>query len=239
MLSGVANLCAVTYDRYVAVTQPFRYLGIMQKKYRYLLVSVWLVSATVAVLPILWKDQRHSRGHQIYVMAVQILFIGLPFIVIAIIYYRIYHHARKCNKVARCHSNTHVINTQFKSLKRTESEFKVACVFALVTVMFFLGWFPVIYYTSAFLFGHARSVPREITELSPITLALGSLGNPFVYSLVKPDFRKALRKLLGKQKKHVVKGSGSGPTSVSRMSQKKGRDSQEKSHEKNPKETNL
>lgn len=237
MLSGVANLCAVTYDRYVAVTQPFRYLSIMQKNYRYLLISVWLISAMVAVLPILWKDRRHTQGHQFYVMAVQILFIGLPFIVIAIIYYRIYYHARKCNKVVRRHSITHVINT--KSFQRTESEFKVACVFAFVTAMFFLSWFPVIYYTSAFLFGHARSVPREITELSPITLALGSLGNPFIYSLVKPDFRKALRKLLGIQRKHFGKGSGNYTTSVSRWSQKKGRESQDRIQEKNPKETNL
>lgn len=221
MLSGITNLCAVTYDRYIAVTQPLRYLTIMQKHCRGLVVSVWLVSIVVAALPLLWEGKvRSGSGHRIYVMAVQIIFVALPFIMIIISHCIIYYHARKCSKLARRLSTIHVVNAQRSSLKRTASEFKVARVFAMVSVMFLLSWFPVLFYTTAVLFNRAYLVPSKLVELSPITLALGSIGNPLVYSLIKPDFRKALHKLLGTQRAQNGDSSGSDPTSFARISQR-------------------
>lgn len=222
MLSGVANLCAVTYDRYIAVTQPLRYLTIMQKNCRTLVVGVWLVSIVVAVLPLLWQGQpRNASIHKIFVMAVQIMFIGLPFILIVASHCMIYYHAKKCSKLSRQLSTIHVISSKRNSLRRTASEFKVARVFALVSVLFLLSWFPVFFYTTAALFNRAYLVPRKLIELSPITLALGSLGNPLIYSLIKPDFRKALRRLFGTQDSRSGESSAStDPTSFTRMSQK-------------------
>lgn len=222
MLSGITNLCAVTYDRYIAVTQPLRYLTIMQKNCRGLIVGVWLVSIVVAMLPLLWQGQsRDASVHRIYVMAVQIVFIGLPFILIIVSHCKIYYHAKKCSKLARQLSTIHVISTKRNTLKRTASEFKVARVFALVSVLFLLSWFPVFFYTTAALFNRAYLVPKKLTDLSPITLALGSLGNPLVYSLIKPDFRKALRRLLETHQSRTGESSASTePTSFTRISQK-------------------
>ncbi|KAK3707192.1 hypothetical protein QZH41_007170 [Actinostola sp. cb2023] len=112
MLSGVTNLCAVTYDRYIAVTQPLRYLNIMQKHCHKLLVGVWVISLAVSTLPVIWEGKGEKSGHKIYVILVQILFIGIPFIFIILSHCRIYYHAKKCSGKSRRLSNGYVINSR-------------------------------------------------------------------------------------------------------------------------------
>lgn len=194
MFSGVANLCAVTYDRYIAVTQPLRYMNIMHRHCRKLLVSVWVISIVISVLPVTWHDIDKKRdGHTIYVMLVQILFIIAPFTFIILCHCCIFHHAKKCS--GKCHRLSN-INQRRPTLLRSTTEIKVARVFALVAFMFLLSWFPVIYYTSAAIFNRGKLVPRVLLEISPITLALGCIINPIIYSLIKPDFRKTIKKML-------------------------------------------
>lgn len=221
MFSGVANLCAVTYDRYIAVTQPLRYMNIMHRHCRKLLVSVWVTSIVISVLPVTWHGKDKKRdGHTIYVMLVQILFIIVPFTFIILCHCCIFYHAKKCSGKCRRLSNA---NQRRASLWRSTTEIKVARVFALVAFMFLLSWFPVIYYTSAAIFNRGKMVPRILLEISPITLALGCIINPIIYSLIKPDFRKTLKKMLSKQpRRGTGDSSASDATSSFRVNQRNG-----------------
>jgi hypothetical protein len=80
--------------------------------------------------------------------------------------------------------------------KKISTEAKVAKVFAIAALMFILSWFPIFIYSGSFVFNKPGIVPKEMLDISPFTIAIGSLVNPILYSFMKPDFRHALDKLL-------------------------------------------
>lgn len=197
MLGGVTNLCAVTFDRYLAVMKPLQYNLRICSSYRKIIVACWGVSVLVSVLPLTWGGNVNTILHKIYIFAVLIVGIIAPFGFIFFADFCIFRQVRKCIEQEKklVLLNDNVRKKQEK--KRISSEAKVAKVFTLVALMFALSWFPVIYFTAAAACGRTDTVPVVITTISPFTLTLGSLINPVLYSFMKPDFRRAVRVIFG------------------------------------------
>ncbi|XP_032241212.1 histamine H2 receptor [Nematostella vectensis] len=192
MFSGIANLCAVTFDRHTAVTQPLRYLNLMSRYFRRIVVCVWIGSIVLSVLPVLWVGEGSSDGHAAYVITTLVVCILTPFLFILFSHCCIFYHARRIThrdrRLNRC--------LRSKRGRVTNTEYKVARIFALVAAMFLISWLPVIYYTTAAVFKRIDLVPQILLDLSPITLALGTVVNPLIYSLMKPDFRLVVKKMI-------------------------------------------
>jgi hypothetical protein len=194
LLSSVANLSAVTFDRYLAVMRPLTYTATISKCFIKILAAVWGVGLICALLPLTWYKSSNMVFLQVYQFFVLVFGIVIPFILIFVGYLRISRQVRNC--VKRELTRSIVDKTEYVKCKNVSSEAKLARVFIAIAVMFVLSWLPVIHVTVVMAIGKPKLMVKALNKCSPFSLALGSLVNPMLYSFMKPDFKRVLRKIL-------------------------------------------
>lgn len=208
LLTGVANVCAVTLDRYLAITKPFIYYDVMTRHFVKFIVGSWVLPLVISIIPLIWNSHL-GLAHKIYLFLLQGLGVVVPYIFVCIAYYLIFHEARHIVRRLRRESslswrNHEDNNKGRKNSNDVASEAKVAKMFALIAISFILSWMPVLYLTSVM---SAVDKPGLVDELSPLwlrdfslfTVALGSMVNPVIYSFFKPDFRSIIKRMLRKR----------------------------------------
>lgn len=58
--SSILNLCAISLDRFLAISRPFRYLSIMSsRRARLLVVSVWILAFIICFPPLVSWNEKH------------------------------------------------------------------------------------------------------------------------------------------------------------------------------------
>lgn len=202
---GASNLCAVTYDRYLAILHPFAYARMIRKAFKILVPGIWLMSIGIACIPLAWfEDNTIGLPSQIYNCSVLVICIAVPFVLIVYANFKIFLLVRRSVRRERQLSVSSVHNDKTNSkqngARKVSSETKVARVFAIASFTFALSYFPMLYYTVAMTFHRRDATPKLMTRLSPFCVVFGSLVNPILYSFMKPDFRRAVKKILsGKQ----------------------------------------
>ena len=67
LLWGVVNICALTYDRFVAAMMPLQYPCRIPKIFKRTLVAVWLIPTIISLLPLFWATDRASIFHKWYI----------------------------------------------------------------------------------------------------------------------------------------------------------------------------
>ena len=209
LLTGVANVCAVTLDRYLAIAKPFIYYAVMTRHFVKFIVSSWVLPMVISIIPLIWGSHP-GLAHTVYLFLLQGLGVVVPYIFVCITYYLIFHEARHIVRRLRRESSlswrSHEDKNKGKKNSNTvASEAKVAKVFALIAISFILSWMPVLYLTS--VISAVGDKPELVHKLSPVwlldfslfTVALGSMVNPVVYSFFKPDFRSIIKRMLRKR----------------------------------------
>ncbi|KAL9984639.1 hypothetical protein ACROYT_G006960 [Oculina patagonica] len=203
---GAANLCAVTYDRYLAILYPFSYTETISKVFKILVPAIWIFSIIVACIPLTWEGNTKLLNTKIYICLVLAICITLPYILIVYANYKIFRLVRQCVRRERelsISSNSMKAGMKHNGARKVSSEAKVARVFAIASLMFVLSYFPTLFYTAAAAFGHVDVVPNLLLDFSPFCVVFGSLVNPILYSFMKPDFRRALKKILSGQRAYL------------------------------------
>lgn len=203
---GAANLCAVTFDRYLAILYPFCYRKTISKVFKIMVPAIWLFSILIACIPLTWEGDTKLLNTKIYICFVLTICIALPYILIVYANYKIFRLVRQCVRRERelsISSNNAKADMKNNGVRKVSSEAKVARVFAIASLMFVLSYFPSLFYTAAAVAGHADIVPLLLLEFSPFCVVFGSLVNPILYSFMKPDFRRALKKILTGQRAYL------------------------------------
>lgn len=209
LLTGVANVCAVTLDRYLAIAKPFIYYAVMTRHFVKFIVGSWVLPMVISIIPLIWGSNP-GLAHTVYLFLLQGLGVVVPYIYVCIAYYLIFHEARHIVRRLRRESSLSWRSHEDKNKGRKNSntvasEAKVAKMFALIAISFILSWMPVLYLTS--VMSAVGDKPELVDKLSPVwlldfslfTVALGSMVNPVVYSFFKPDFRSIIKRMLRKQ----------------------------------------
>ena len=192
LLSGVFNICAVTYDRYVAVMKPLRYSLLMRRRFPVVLTATWTLALAISLLPLFWNTDDGTVVHRAYMLSVEVGCVLVPHMFIFAGHYKIFREVRRFVRREKR------LTSSFRKCKQFQatSEVKVAKVFIVIAVTFALSWLPVEYMTTAVQLGRPDLIPTSLRIVSLFTIALGSLVNPVVYSFMKPDFRRALKRIL-------------------------------------------
>lgn len=209
LICGAANLTAVTADRYVAVTMPFSYHGLMTKYSKSIIAMTWFISVIIALLPLCWLGNISASYHKIYILLVVFLCIILPFLFILFANIKIFTIVRKCiNKeqetlmrVAKNDNKERDRKARSNSMRYIFIEAKVAKVFVVAAITFVVTWFPVLYYSITAGLGYYDAIPNILIKISPFGIILGSLANPIIYSFMKPDFKNAIKTLIYQRKR--------------------------------------
>ena len=198
LLSGVFNLGSVTFDRYVSVLKALQYEEIMRKYFTKMIVVSWLVAITISLIPLVWGTDTQTVAHKVYVLSEIAFFVVVPYALIFTGYCKIFQQVKRSIKRER--ELTASVRKMGHRRRKITSEMKLAQVFIIVAVMFVLSWLPIHYMTTVFEIGRSDLIPRDLRIVSLYTIALGSLVNPTVYSFLKPDFRKAIRRVFHKRR---------------------------------------
>lgn len=204
---GASNLCAVTYDRYLAILHPFSYAEMIAKVFKIVVPIIWIFSVVVACIPLTWEGNTTILHTRIYIVFFLIICIALPYVLIVCANYKIFRLVRQCVRRERelsISSHASKADTKKKCTPRKiSSEAKVARVFAVASFMFVLSYFPSLFWSAANAVGHKEVVPTLLLDFSPFCVVFGSLVNPVLYSFMKPDFRRALEKILSGKRAYL------------------------------------
>ncbi|XP_067000517.1 octopamine receptor Oamb [Anabrus simplex] len=130
--ASILNLCAISLDRYVAVTRPVTYPSIMSSSRAKLLIAgVWVLSFVICFPPLVgWKDQTTTSNTTVtplpcpwtceltndagYVVYSALGSFYIPMFVMLFFYWRIYRAAVR---------TTHAINQGFRTTKGARGAF--------------------------------------------------------------------------------------------------------------------
>ena len=205
LLSGVFNVAAVTFDRFVSVLKALQYENIMRKNFTRMIIASWLLAIVISLIPLIWNTDNSMLVHKIYIFSVSALCVLLPFAFIFTGYFKIFQQVKR--SVKREKAITASVRKTLDRKNKNSSEAKLAQVFVIVAVMFVLSWLPVQYMTIMYEIGRPDLIPSDLSIVSMFTIALGSLVNPIVYSFLKPDFRKAIRHIFHRRKRFAGNGS--------------------------------
>ncbi|XP_078357110.1 adenosine receptor A2b-like [Oculina patagonica] len=190
LLSGVANLCAVTYDRYVAVMKPLEYPSRAPKILKRSIILSWLLSIVYSLLPLFWDTNPALIIHKAYMVCLQFFGIIVPYIFITFAYVRIFKQVRRSLAMKK---NLKSFRVHKNERKQISADAKVAKVFSIVASAFLLCWLPIICITTARIINRIDVIPYALFIVSLFTVATGSLVNPLMYAFLKPDFKMAIR----------------------------------------------
>ncbi|XP_022805141.1 D(4) dopamine receptor-like [Stylophora pistillata] len=192
LLATVFNLCGVTYERYIALTRPFRYRAIINNQNVSLIIGIsWILPLIISLLPLAWNTDASSTIHKAYLAIILATCIFIPSTTMVCVYMsllRVVHRFVIRNKKRTCNGN----NTGY----RAGNEEKAARVFAIVLLMFLVCWLPLIYINICLITDQRQLLSNELIIISFYTLVLNSILDPVIFALYKKDFRDTLKKRL-------------------------------------------
>ena len=202
LTSGVVNISAVTFDRYVAVMKPLQYSYLVSKLFKRGIVILWLIPTIYASVPLLWGADPTQTVHKVYLVCLEFLGIVVPYIFITVAYIRIFKQVRR-SLALRKHLKS--MSKQINERRRISSDAQVAKVFFIVSLAFLFSWMPILYMTTtAYILNRFDIVPDVLPTVSLFTIAMGSLVNPLVYAFLKPDFKMTIRNFCQKGPRRCV-----------------------------------
>lgn len=224
--ASILNLCAISLDRYWAITKPLEY-GVKRTPRR-MIVSValvWLGAACISLPPLLILGNKHSddNGDLICIVSQNFKYqiyatLGsfyIPLSVMLFVYYQIFraarrivmdekratthleHHSNENEKILKAQNGpTNGLSKRKKKQNRLANERKASTTLGIIMSAFIVCWLPF------FILALVRPFLKEhvlIKTLSPIFLWLGYLNsmlNPIIYATLNKDFRMPFREML-------------------------------------------
>ena len=202
MLSGVANICAVTYDRYVAIIKPLLYPYLAPKFFKRTIAVSWLIPTICTVLPLAWDKNPTKTINTVYLVCSEFFGIIVPFIFVIFAYVRIFREVQHSLSMRKDFESA---REQGMERRRISSDAQVVKVFCIVSTAFLLSWLPILYSTTAYrVFNRPDVVPSVLLTISLFTVATSSLVNPLIYAFLKQDFRVVIRNFCRKNSQTKV-----------------------------------
>ena len=194
LLASIFNLCAVTYERYVALTRPFAYRAVMsRRKITTVIGLAWVLPLIIAILPLAWQADPTTLYHKVYLFFTVFGCVLLPCLVMVYVYIRLLRVVRRFirrNRKRSSYGN--------RTGERAGNEEKAARVFALIFAMFLLCWLPLIYINVCQTLEMYELITAPVLYVSFFTLVFNTILDPFIYAFLKKDFRKSIQKKIGK-----------------------------------------
>ncbi|XP_071500588.1 adenosine receptor A2b-like [Diadema antillarum] len=200
----VFHICAIAFDRYLAITSPLTYHQTMTKlRVAALIAFVWLLTLVLGGVTFIRNNtsQFQTSCDLLYIqakeyrMSVVVICIITPFTLMSFMYYRIFivarSHRRRIAALERLtESNPMARDHNFSRMKR---DLKAAMTLILVFGVFIFGWTPATFMTAIdFFIPDIRIDEIYVYELMCFKIAFSnSAMNPMIYAARNEEFRQA------------------------------------------------
>lgn len=191
IVASTFSLCAVSVDRYLAVTN-IRYNEIMTwNRARTSIIPIWIFSIVFASLRLVITDPFHLPKLWISATALTVI---LPSVIISVCYYHIFKAARlQIRRITM--KETFSPDEAIKRLKNRKAAFTIGIVIGV----FLICWSPSLVISLVQFFS---SDPCKKMKLNgywfwgALAGFSNSAFNPFIYCIRSRDFRKVVKRVL-------------------------------------------
>lgn len=207
MFNSVANLGAVTFDRFLAVVVPLRYKSIMTKRVIVPIISfVWIFSTVFGFIPFMgWRTVvKPKPGSGLFCQVplnlapgyiITVCVVGfLPSIFVLVAYLKIFQTAY-LHEVRIAAAINSVLRNQTELKLNMIKEMKAAKMVALVLGAFIISWAP-LYIIMIVDIAMKNAVNSYIYAGGVIFATLNSALNPVIYASMNSEFRDTFRALI-------------------------------------------
>ena len=184
--SSLLTLTALSMDRCFAICRPMRHKTIVTKtKAKIVTAIIWMASLTLPLLEIFY----HGSALAKYLQTVGVVCCYSIIVVGGI--FTVRHVRAKSRQIVSLHQDQ---GTSHLTASLNQRNKQVAKTIALVVFVFTLCWIPIAYLTGIEI-NEARNY-RVYFWFATVGLA-NSIVNPLIYFYRQPNYRKALKSLLG------------------------------------------
>ena len=193
--STTFNLCAVSIDRYIAITAVFKYHRVMTRKKCFIaLTLIWLFSLIFASVRLFIHNPANLPRLWI---STTILTVLIPLFLIGFCYVQIYSAAKaQIKKIAERKLSAEEARLSAKNRK-------AAWTAAIIISLFVIMWIPSFVASLIELTTVDRCKKLRI-DFAWFWLAFlcfcSSAVNPWVYTIRVPEFKNTLRRILGRKR---------------------------------------
>ncbi|KAK2567381.1 D(1)-like dopamine receptor [Acropora cervicornis] len=205
IVSAVASnlhLMAISLERFIAVSRPFYYQTLSLRPYAFGSVVSWSLAIIIAAVhpenylqKTTSKDSLKQKLLKAYSATLFAVCFLLPLIIISIVNIGIFRIAKAL-----------IQRTPFQQAtdrQRLRKERKTAFTLLLMTIFFFVAWFPFFVVNMLYLFclECLPSSPKDTIILVEVTKWLhysNSAVNPIIYAFRDREMRQAFARLLGR-----------------------------------------
>lgn len=207
MFNSVANLGAVTFDRFLAVVVPLRYKSIMTKRVIVPIIAfVWIFSTVFGFIPFMgWRTVvKPKPGSGLFCQVplnlapgyiITVCVVGfLPSIFVLVAYLKIFQTAY-LHEVRIAAAINSVLRNQTELKLNMIKEMKAARMVALVLGAFIISWAP-LYIIMIVDIAMKNAVNSYIYAGGVIFATLNSALNPVIYASMNSEFRDTFRALI-------------------------------------------
>lgn len=207
MFNSVANLGAVTFDRFLAVVVPLRYKSIMTKRFIVPIIAfVWIFSTVFGFIPFMgWRTVvKPKPGSGLFCQVplnlapgyiITVCVVGfLPSIFVLVAYLKIFQTAY-LHEVRIAAAINSVLRNQTELKLNMIKEMKAAKMVALVLGAFIISWAP-LYIIMIVDIAMKNAVNSYIYAGGVIFATLNSALNPVIYASMNSEFRDTFRALI-------------------------------------------
>lgn len=188
------SLCAVSVDRYLAITRVFFYEQYVDlRRCLVTIASIWFFSFAIPLPRLFITDPLDLPN--LWIASSVTAFI-IPFNIIAFCYWRIYQAAHA--QAQKIENNSSANNSQATRKKIREK--KAACTIAIIIGLFLLFSSPAMILSSVQVFTTDKCSTLNLIRYWFWTVLVAfacSACNPWVYAIRSREYRSAFRRLVG------------------------------------------
>ena len=198
LMATTFNICAITYDRYLAVVRPLHYGAKMTKRrVTVILAGVWTLPAVVAGIRNAWNHTKENDelryANKLYDTVIIMVFVIVSIFGLLVVNLKVMRAIKKHNeRDFTVQSRRTAWRTTMDKTKRRKGT--RACV--LVVFVFMICWLPRIVYNLSYIIKPPGLASPLFFRLAFFCLFLQSSANPFIYSFYRSEFRRAAFKLV-------------------------------------------
>ena len=201
MYASVANLAAMTIDRYIAIAFPLRYVVLMTSRRALAAIcSMWLSSTALAASEYFVESTSSKTTRRVFEIMRILAMEVTPVLLLVIAAVRMLIIRRKHQRQAAIQASQLLYNKWRERTgyhvqlqrKRVMSSVQMICAVVFVFIVCYA-----VNMSLSFCFGlEVCDSPRPVQDLLGILLIVNSLVNPYAYAFLKRDIKRECKVLL-------------------------------------------
>ena len=202
--ASVTNLCALTWDRYIAIVHPFKYNTSMTARRPGMVILIaWVIPLAISLSLLVGMVATSSNTvlkilRVTGVSAFDIMSCVLLFYAVVRILVVARAQSKQESSLKRQLRSNHRSNTE-DGTPRRRNKHDTAAGFIIAIILFFLGCYVVVnYLVLCFTFSCHESEERG--QVVSLLLIINSAVNPWVYAFLKKDIKSKIKKLIYRKK---------------------------------------